>query len=48
MAMRSVPSRGALTRSMQTTRGATRYFSDGKGRVRSEEERAADNVPFEK
>lgn len=46
MAMRSVLlSRAAvLTRSMETTRGATRYFSDGKGRILSEEERAKENV----
>lgn len=29
---------------MESTRGATRYFSDDKGRVLSEEERAAENV----
>ncbi|GMN61033.1 hypothetical protein TIFTF001_030138 [Ficus carica] len=48
MAMRSVLSRGALTRSMETTRGATRYFSDGKGKILSEEERAAENVYIQK
>ncbi|XP_062173905.1 uncharacterized protein At2g27730, mitochondrial [Alnus glutinosa] len=46
MAMRSVLSRVSVsvTRRMESTRGATRYFSDGKGRVLSEEERAAENV----
>ncbi|KAJ6323182.1 hypothetical protein OIU77_012924 [Salix suchowensis] len=46
MASRSALSRLSLTatRSMQSTRGATRYFSDDKGRVLSEEERAAENV----
>ncbi|WCJ19110.1 hypothetical protein M5689_001415 [Euphorbia peplus] len=33
-----------LTRLMQSTPAATRYFSDGKGRVLREEERAAENV----
>ncbi|KAJ6428730.1 hypothetical protein OIU84_020407 [Salix udensis] len=46
MASRSTLSRLSLTatRSMQSTRGATRFFSDDKGRVLSEEERAAENV----
>jgi hypothetical protein len=46
MATRSALSRLSLItiRSMKSTRGATRYFSDGKGRVLSEEERAAENV----
>ncbi|XP_050208763.1 uncharacterized protein LOC126659515 [Mercurialis annua] len=38
---------GGISSSMFSTRGgstATRYFSDGKGRVLSEEERAAENV----
>ncbi|XP_010088813.2 uncharacterized protein At2g27730, mitochondrial [Morus notabilis] len=49
MAMRSVVRRvGILTRSMETTRGATRYLSDGKGRILSEEERAAENVYIQK
>ncbi|XP_062091748.1 uncharacterized protein At2g27730, mitochondrial [Humulus lupulus] len=49
MAMRSVLARAtALTRSMETTRGATRYFSDGKGKILSEEERAAENVYIQK
>ncbi|KAL9388365.1 hypothetical protein Peur_016970 [Populus x canadensis] len=45
MATRSALSRLSLItiRSMMSTRGATRYFSDGKGRVLSEEERAAEN-----
>ncbi|KAJ4836856.1 hypothetical protein Tsubulata_030735 [Turnera subulata] len=34
---------------MDSTRGGwTRYFSDGKGRVLSEEERAAENVYIQK
>ncbi|KAH9704617.1 hypothetical protein KPL70_011539 [Citrus sinensis] len=37
-----------VTRSMESTRGATRYFSDDKGRVLSEEERAAENVYIQK
>ncbi|KAJ6349846.1 hypothetical protein OIU78_006103 [Salix suchowensis] len=50
MASRSALSRLSLTatRSMQSTRGATRYFSDDKGRVLSEEERAAENVYIKK
>ncbi|KAM5550588.1 hypothetical protein ABKV19_027106 [Rosa sericea] len=53
MAMRSVQSqvvltRALLTRSMESSRGATRYFSDGKGKVLSEEERAAENVYIKK
>lgn len=44
LSMRSLLTRTALTRSMETTRGATRYFGDDKGRVLSEEERAAENV----
>ncbi|WCJ19108.1 F1F0-ATPase inhibitor protein putative [Euphorbia peplus] len=37
-----------LTRSMQSTPAATRYFSDSKGRVLGEEERAAENVYIQK
>ncbi|KAI5575520.1 hypothetical protein POPTR_010G240401v4 [Populus trichocarpa] len=50
MATRSALSRLSLItiRSMKSTRGATRYFSDGKGRVLSEEERAAENVYIQK
>ncbi|KAJ7970595.1 F1F0-ATPase inhibitor protein [Quillaja saponaria] len=48
MAMRSVLRRVSLTRSMDSTRGATRYFSDGKGRILSEEERAAETVYIQK
>ncbi|XP_034929121.1 uncharacterized protein [Populus alba] len=50
MAPRSALSRLSLItiRSMESTRGATRYFSDGKGRVLSEEERAAENVYIQK
>ncbi|KAF9676521.1 hypothetical protein SADUNF_Sadunf08G0010600 [Salix dunnii] len=46
MASRSALSRLSFTatRSMQSARGATRYFSDDRGRVLSEEERAAENV----
>uniref|UniRef100_A0A2C9VJT4 Uncharacterized protein n=1 Tax=Manihot esculenta TaxID=3983 RepID=A0A2C9VJT4_MANES len=44
MASRFALNRLCITRSMESTRGATRYFSDGKGRVLSEEERAAENV----
>lgn len=44
MAMRSALCRFKVTRSMESTRGATRYFSDGTGRILSEEERAAENV----
>lgn len=46
MALRSVLSRvsASVSRSMELSRGATRYFSDGKGRVLGEEERAAENV----
>ncbi|XP_075644881.1 uncharacterized protein LOC142615856 [Castanea sativa] len=42
--MRSALSRVtvSLTRQMESTRGATRYFGDG--RILSEEERAAENV----
>ncbi|XP_012065741.1 uncharacterized protein At2g27730, mitochondrial isoform X2 [Jatropha curcas] len=48
MATRLAISRLGITRSMESTRGATRYFSDGKGRVLSEEERAAENVYIQK
>ncbi|KAH9769100.1 hypothetical protein KPL71_011866 [Citrus sinensis] len=48
MAMRSALCRLKVTRSMESTRGATRYFSDDKGRVLSEEERAAENVYIQK
>ncbi|KAF3434466.1 hypothetical protein FNV43_RR25569 [Rhamnella rubrinervis] len=49
MAMRSLLLRRAtLTRSMESTRGAARYFSDGKGRILSEEERAAENIYIQK
>lgn len=33
---------------MESARGATRYFSDDRGRVLSEEERAAENVYIKK
>ncbi|XP_059431533.1 uncharacterized protein At2g27730, mitochondrial [Corylus avellana] len=50
MAMRSVLSRFSVsvTRRMESTRGATRCFSDDKGRVLGEEERAAENVYIKK
>ncbi|KAG8651029.1 hypothetical protein MANES_07G086800v8 [Manihot esculenta] len=48
MASRFALNRLCITRSMESTRGATRYFSDGKGRVLSEEERAAENVYIQK
>ncbi|KAJ6433049.1 hypothetical protein OIU84_020139 [Salix udensis] len=50
MATRSALSQLSLTaiRSMKSTRVATRYVSDGKGRVLSEEERAAENVYTQK
>ncbi|KAG6765052.1 hypothetical protein POTOM_029066 [Populus tomentosa] len=50
MASRSALSRLSLTatRSMESARGATRYFSDDRGRVLSEEERAAENVYIKK
>ena len=45
MSMRSALSRVtvSLTRPMESTRCATRYFNDGK-RILSEEERAAETV----
>ena len=48
MAMRSALSRLSVVRSMESTRGATRYFSSDKGRILSEEERAAENVYIQK
>ncbi|KAJ9159751.1 hypothetical protein P3X46_025230 [Hevea brasiliensis] len=48
MATRFALSRLCITRSMETTRGATRYYSDSKGRILSEEERAAENVYIQK
>ncbi|PON70299.1 F1F0-ATPase inhibitor protein [Parasponia andersonii] len=48
MAMRSALRLTGLTRSMETTRAATRYFSDGKGKILSEEERAAENIYIQK
>ncbi|KAJ6909079.1 hypothetical protein NC652_020137 [Populus alba x Populus x berolinensis] len=47
MASRSALSRLSLTatRSMEPARGATRYFSDDRGRVLSEEERAVLRFP---
>ncbi|XP_022133918.1 uncharacterized protein LOC111006346 [Momordica charantia] len=50
MAMRSVLSRSSLTMSTVRTAGAggVRVFSDDKGRVLSEEERAAENIYIQK
>ncbi|XP_059665893.1 uncharacterized protein At2g27730, mitochondrial [Cornus florida] len=52
MAMRSVVSRSSLCRFMEGSRTSTpsslRYFSDGKGRVFSEEERAAETIYIQK
>ncbi|XP_043691542.1 uncharacterized protein At2g27730, mitochondrial-like [Telopea speciosissima] len=48
MAMRSVVKRVSLNRMMEGVRKVPRYFSDGKGRVLSEEERAAENVYIQK
>ncbi|CAL5404193.1 unnamed protein product [Camellia sinensis] len=51
MAMRSVVSRTTLRRLMDSSRRSAsglRYFSDGKGRILSEEERAAENVYIQK
>lgn len=49
MSMRSVVSGSALGRLMETNRrlsstSGLRYFSDDKGRILSEEERAKENV----
>ncbi|KAK9912152.1 hypothetical protein M0R45_036025 [Rubus argutus] len=33
---------------MESSRGATRYYSEGKGKILSEEERAAENVYIKK
>ncbi|XP_019059618.1 PREDICTED: uncharacterized protein LOC109117254 [Tarenaya hassleriana] len=41
-------SRTGLTRSLGSTLGATRCFSDDKGRVLSEEERAKENIYIQK
>ena len=49
--MRSIANRASLTlRLMDSTRrtAPTRYFSDGKGRVFSEEERAAETIYIKK
>ncbi|XP_022746140.1 uncharacterized protein At2g27730, mitochondrial [Durio zibethinus] len=51
MVMRSALSRFSTAsryRSMESSRGAVRCFSDGKGRVLSEEERAKENVYIQK
>lgn len=46
MAMRSAVSRASVSvnRLAGSASGATRFFSDGKGKILSEEERAAENV----
>ncbi|KAJ8900119.1 hypothetical protein K2173_024235 [Erythroxylum novogranatense] len=48
MATRFALARLGLTRSMYSTRGATRCFSDDKGRVLSEEELAKETVYIQK
>ncbi|XP_028961228.2 uncharacterized protein At2g27730, mitochondrial-like isoform X1 [Malus domestica] len=40
----AVLTRALITRSMESSRGATRYLSAGTGKILSEEERAAENV----
>ncbi|TQE08927.1 hypothetical protein C1H46_005310 [Malus baccata] len=40
----AVLTRALITRSMMSSRGATRYLSSGTGKILSEEERAAENV----
>lgn len=44
MAMRYAASRASANRLAESARGATRFFSDGKGKILSEEERAAENI----
>ncbi|XP_058099668.1 uncharacterized protein At2g27730, mitochondrial [Magnolia sinica] len=49
MAMRSVAiSRASLSRLVEASRRASRNFSDGKGKVLSEEEKAAENIFIQK
>ncbi|KAJ4971338.1 hypothetical protein NE237_004437 [Protea cynaroides] len=48
MAMRCAVRRVSLNRMMEGDRRISRYFSDGKGRVLSEEERAAENIYIQK
>ncbi|XP_042486896.1 uncharacterized protein At2g27730, mitochondrial [Macadamia integrifolia] len=48
MAMRSVVRRVPLNRMMEGGRRFPRYFSDGKGKVLSEEEKAAENIYIKK
>ncbi|RXH93356.1 hypothetical protein DVH24_013932 [Malus domestica] len=43
-----MPTRALITRSMESSRGAIRYLSSGKGKILSEEERAAENVYTQK
>ncbi|KAB2595025.1 hypothetical protein D8674_030475 [Pyrus ussuriensis x Pyrus communis] len=44
----AVLTRALITRSMESSRGATRNLSGGKGKILSEEERAAENVYIQK
>ncbi|KAK1264157.1 hypothetical protein QJS04_geneDACA008518 [Acorus gramineus] len=50
MAMRSLASRSLPLRrsAMEGLRSSSRFFSDGKGGILSEEERAAENVYIQK
>ncbi|KAG9459007.1 hypothetical protein H6P81_003515 [Aristolochia fimbriata] len=48
MAMRSTLVRSSPSPLMEASRRAVRYFSDGKGRILSEEEKAAENVYIQK
>lgn len=42
--MRSAVKRVSLNRFMESSRGATRYFSDSQGKIFGEEERAAETI----
>ncbi|XP_077232102.1 uncharacterized protein LOC143866512 [Tasmannia lanceolata] len=46
--MRSAFRKISVSRLIGETKKSSRYFSDGKGRVLSEEERAAENVYIQK
>ncbi|XP_068659651.1 uncharacterized protein At2g27730, mitochondrial [Aristolochia californica] len=48
MAMRSALARSSSSPFMEASRRTVRYFSDSKGRVLGEEERAAENVYIQK
>ncbi|XP_077235744.1 uncharacterized protein LOC143877526 isoform X2 [Tasmannia lanceolata] len=48
MAMRSAISRISMSRSVGGIPKASRYFSDGNGRIFSEEEKAAENIYIQK